>query len=96
MTSNQDWERRLSREENETMELHRRIDDLTVEVRQGFARIDGRLDGIDGRLDGIDGRLDGIDGRLDGIDGRLDGIDGRLDGIDGALTEILRRLPETG
>lgn len=52
------------------------------EMKDGFNKVDKRLDGIDVRLDGVDKRFDGIDKRLDGIDVRLDGVDKRFDGID--------------
>lgn len=55
---------------------------LRREVRDGFARVSARFDGVDTRLNGMDTRLGGVETRLDGMDARLGGLENRFDGLD--------------
>jgi hypothetical protein len=40
------------------------ISDLTLEIRLGFTRLDGKIDNIDGRLLAVENRIGGLDTRL--------------------------------
>ncbi len=47
------------------------ISDLTLEMRVGFEKIEGKLDGNNGRLVAVEGNLKGLDARLWGFGGTL-------------------------
>lgn len=49
-------------------ETHREFTAVRTEVRDGFARVDKRLDAIDKRFDKIDERFDKIDERFEKVD----------------------------
>lgn len=51
--------------------VEKAIDDLRQDMRDGFAKVDARIDRLDARIDRLDARIDKIDGRIDRIDGRL-------------------------
>ncbi|MFF3552330.1 hypothetical protein ACFYXL_02805 [Streptomyces tsukubensis] len=65
---------------------------LRREVRDGFARVSTRFDGMDTRLEGVETRLDGMDTRLEGVETRLDGMDGRLDGLENRFDGLENRF----
>jgi hypothetical protein len=69
-----------------------RLQGLDDVVRAGFARLDGRVDGVEGRFDGLEGRFDGLEGRFDGIEGRFNGIEGRFDGLEGRFNGLEERF----
>ncbi|MFJ8230460.1 hypothetical protein ACIQ9E_10965 [Streptomyces sp. NPDC094448] len=65
---------------------------LRREVRDGFARVSTRFDGMDTRLEGVEARLGGMDTRLEGVEARLGGMDTRLEGVEARLDGMDGRL----
>jgi hypothetical protein len=59
----------------------KQIADLTLEMKVGFAEVNGKFSAIDQRLNGINQRLDNVDQRLDRIEKRSDSQDTRLWGF---------------
>ncbi len=67
------------------------IAELKVEMKNGFQRVDERLDKVDYRLGNMDNRLDNVDNRLDSLDNKFDvmmtAIDGIAKGLQNGKTE---------
>jgi hypothetical protein len=74
---------------------HKRLDDLSDEVRRRIAtaeaaivneirdlsgRLDRRLERVEQRMDSVEGRLGSVEGRLGSVEGRLDAVERRLAG----------------
>ena len=68
------------------------FENLAVEMRQGFARMEARQDRMEARLDTMEARLDRMEARQNRMEARLDIIDVRLDSIDVRLNSMDVRL----
>lgn len=62
-----------------------RLDDLSLSVREGFARVDGRFNQMESRFNQMEGRFNQMEGRFDQMEGRLGHLDGRIDGLQRAI-----------
>ncbi|MGN6161815.1 MAG: hypothetical protein ACTHOG_08955 [Marmoricola sp.] len=73
-------ERRLTRNEDDVLELYTMLRDVQRTVKGH----DQRFDAVDARFDAIDQRLDGMEARFDAVDARLDEVLRRLPEINGS------------
>ena len=58
---------------------------LASEVRDGFAAVDHRFDGVESRFAAVDQRFERVEGRLDHVEGRLDRLESRMESIESEL-----------
>jgi chromosome segregation ATPase len=69
------------------------IDELGKEMREGFSRLDKRLDGVDKRSDGVDARLDGMDKKIeDGFEEIAVMVKEGFNDVTSSIREMLKRL----
>jgi chromosome segregation ATPase len=57
-------------------------------VRDGFGKIDSRLEKMDSRLEKMDSTLEKVDSRLEKMDSRLEKMDSRLEKMDSRLGRV--------
>ncbi|MEU3597556.1 hypothetical protein ABZ714_02280 [Streptomyces sp. NPDC006798] len=69
---------------------------LRREMRDGFAKVDTRLDEFGNRLDRLETRFDEFGNRLDEFGNRLDRVEIRLDEFGNRLDRVEIRLDEFG
>ena len=74
------------------MAIEDAIHELRTEMREGFSRVEQRLDGHDTRFEAVEASLDAHDARFDSIDARFDSIDARFEGIDARFDSIDARF----
>lgn len=67
---------------------------LRREVRDGFARVNTRLDGFDARFEGVEARLDGLENRFDGLENRFDGLENRFDGFENRFGGLEQKIDQ--
>lgn len=66
---------------------------FAIIMKEGFDRVDTRLDNVEGRLDRVETRLDGVEHRLDNIENELRHINRELTHI-GRRLDILEERTE--
>ncbi|MCO5314929.1 MAG: hypothetical protein M9938_02020 [Solirubrobacterales bacterium] len=73
-----------------------RLDDLATSVRDGFTRIDARLDHfenrVDHRLSQIDDRFGQVDDRFNQVGDRFNQVDDRFNQVDDRFTGLEARI----
>lgn len=66
-----------------------RLASLEEALREGFARVENKVDGLHGEIAGVHTDLGGLRGEIDGLRGEIDGLRGQLDGVRQELTAHL-------
>jgi septal ring factor EnvC (AmiA/AmiB activator) len=78
------------------MAIEDAIHELRTEMREGFSRVEQRLDGHDTRFEAVEARLDAHDARFDSIDARFESIDARFQSVDAEFRSVRAEIKAEG